>query len=257
MVRFAKMQGLGNDFVVIEGPVPGGPEQVRAWCDRRVGIGADGVLEVGLSDLPPAIARMRYWNADGTPAEMCGNGLRCAARYLFDRGLVDSAEFVIETDVGFNRVEVRSDSSVRVELGGYSVGSTFEFGGIDFTAADIGNPHAVAFLDDEADLGGPLLEEVGPELQTHSIFPQGVNVELAVRRGINAVLVRVWERGIGETQACGTGAAAVLAVAASQGRMGSAGQVLLKGGVLAVTLDDNSVWIEGPAVEVFEGVVRS
>ena len=248
------MEGLGNDFVVVEGFIPE-PDQVRAWCDRRLGIGADGVLAVSGSEHAEASARMRYWNSDGSAAELCGNGLRCVARYVFDREWTESPEFVVETPSGLREVEMRADGSVRAQLGGYRVGGSVTAGGYRFTKADVGNPHAVTFLEDAARLDGGCLDEIGPSMQRHQAFPEGVNVEFAAPLDGGAFRVWVWERGAGETRACGTGAAAVAAVAHAGGRAGPTVGIRLPGGTLDVELVDGTAWISGPAVPVFEGTI--
>ena len=248
------MEGLGNDFVVVEGVDPD-PERVRAWCDRRLGIGADGVLAVSGSEHAKATARMRYWNSDGSAAELCGNGLRCVARYVFDREWTDDREFVVETHTGLRDVEVMADGSVRAQLGRYRVGGAVTAAGYRFTSAGVGNPHAVTFLEDAAGLDGVDLDEIGPSMQHHPAFPEGVNVEFAAPLEGGALRVRVWERGAGQTRACGTGAAAVAAVAHAGGRAGPAVEIRLPGGSLDVELIDGTAWIRGPAVPVFEGTI--
>ncbi len=250
-MEFLKVEGLGNDFVLFEGPAPSA-EQVREWCDRRTGIGADGVLWVTRSDHPQAVARMGYWNSNGSAAAMCGNGLRCVARYVFEQGWTARRSFTIETAVGLNRARILADGLVRVELGPYRVGSRLEIGGRCFTTADMGNPHAVTFVEHRAALEDAPLGTLGPSFQDHPSFPDGVNVEFAlVTEG--GFRVRVWERGAGETRACGTGAAAVAAVAARDGRADPATGVELPGGSLGVQLTDGVAWISGPALVVFSG----
>lgn len=252
-MEFLKVHGLGNDFVLIEGPTPS-PEQVRRWCDRRTGIGADGVLRVTRIDDPEAVAGMEIWNADGSAAEMCGNGLRCAARYVFDRAWSGGKSFRIRTATGLNRAEMLDGGNVRVELGPYRVGSEVNVDGRSYTAAEVGNPHAVTFVGDAAELARVVTAEVGPSLQQHPSFPAGVNVEFAapVRGGL---AVRVWERGVGETRACGTGAAAAAAVAYHTGRAGPLSRVELAGGSLEVRLSAGVAWIRGPAIPVFIGAI--
>ncbi len=254
-MNFVKMEGLGNDFVVIEGPAPMA-EQVRQWCDRHTGIGADGVLRVSKIDHEGAACRMEYWNADGSAVDMCGNGLRCTAAYAYEQGWTAGGSFTVETAVGVRRAEMSSDGMVRVELGPYRVGSRLDIGGRSYVAAEVGNPHAVTFLDgpDGLDLDQAPLAAVGPSLQDHPAFPDGVNVEFVAVSG-NGLRVRVWERGVGETRACGTGAAAAAAVACRQGRSGRTAEVELPGGTLGVELADGAAWIEGPAVRVFRGAI--
>lgn len=249
---FVKMEGLGNDFVVLEGPLDLTEPRVQQWCDRRRGIGADGVLEVTPTEPGSgANVRMRYWNADGSPAEMCGNGLRCVARYAFDRGLVAERTFTVASPVGRNAAEVLEDGSVRVQLGAFSVGDPVEIGGRRYHKATVGNPHAVTFVDEA---GTDLVHTAGPAVETNEEFPGGANVEfVTVRDGM--LSMRVWERGVGETQACGTGAAAVAAVANAVGAAGRTVTVELLGGRLEVELIGDQAWITGPATYVYSGVL--
>lgn len=242
------MEGLGNDFVVIDGPVPSGDE-IRHWCDRRRGIGADGVLRVTTSHHDGAAIRMQYWNADGSDAAMCGNGLRCVARYGLDHGLTDGKQFGVETAVGINRAEVLEGNLVRVELGRYDVGDTLRIDDVDYVRASVGNHHAVTFVDDPE--RAPVTT-VGPQIEVHESFSEPVNVEFVsvVDSGLR---MRVWERGAGETHACGSGAAAAVAVAAHRGLVEPATNVELPGGSLAVELIDGVAWITGPANVAFAG----
>lgn len=243
-MQFTKMQGLGNDFVVLEGPVLLSAEDVAELCDRRFGIGADGVLVVTNGDP----IGMEYWNADGSPAEMCGNGLRCVARYAYDKGWAVDRNFVIQTPVGARAVMVLADR-VEVELGRPSLQGSRSFAGVDYELVDMGNPHAVTFVDDpsNSDVGG-----VGSALQAG--FPDGANVEFASRSG-EGVLMRVWERGVGETLACGTGMAAVAAVAAERFGLAYPIQVSVPGGEASIDIRDGVAWIIGPAEYSFRGSI--
>ncbi len=254
-MQFVKAEGLGNDFVLVESVAPSS-DQIRRWCHRRTGIGADGVLQVTRSDGPEAVARMRYWNADGSVAGMCGNGLRCVARYVYERGWPDGRAFTIRTATGLNRAEIIDDSTIRVELGAFRVDGRAEYEGRYFTTVDVGNPHAVALLPDPIMLEEVSLAAVGRALQNHPLFPSGVNVELAAPIS-NGWRVRVWERGAGATLACGTGAAAVAAVAQRKGLSGHTTEVELPGGTLGVDLIDEVAWISGPATLVFSGDIPS
>ena len=248
-----KAEGLGNDFVLVEGTAPS-TVQIRRWCNRRTGIGADGFLRISRSDHPEAVARMEYWNSDGSVAGMCGNGLRCVALYVFERGWTDRRSFAIRTPTGLNRVEVMEDGAVRVELGPYRVGRESVMEGLTFTPVDVGNPHAVTFVPAAADVEDAPLAKVGMALQDHPRFPDGVNVEFAAPTD-HGLRVRVWERGAGATLACGTGAAAVAAAAYREGRAGPTTDVELPGGRLGVELIDGVAWISGPAVMVFSGTI--
>lgn len=244
---FVKMEGLGDDFVVLDGPLAPTEEEVGRWCDRRRGIGADGVLVV--TPTSDGVT-MDYWNADGTPAEMCGNGLRCVARYSVERGLTPSDEFTVETSAGPRRVEV-GQSTVRVELGPVeALGDSVDLAGYELVPILVGNPHAVAFVDD---CYAVPVEAVGPLIEGDPHYPERTNVEFATVIGRDRIALRVWERGVGETLACGTGAAAAVAEAYRSGRTGPSVTVLLPGGEMAVQIVDTVAWIEGPATVVFSG----
>ncbi len=243
-MQFVKMEGLGNDFVIFEGPLGLTPGQVVELCDRRRGVGADGVLVV--TALEDGV-RMEYWNADGTPAEMCGNGLRCVARRAVDLGMVTSREFTVVTPVGPRRVMV-GEGDVTVDVGPSRVGEAVEIDATTYHRADVGNPHAVALVDDPSRVR---VAEVGPRVERR--FPGGVNVEFVAVQAPTALTLRVWERGVGETQACGTGAVASVAVGHHLGVTGSDVEVVLPGGVARVRLDGEHSWLTGPVVTVFEG----
>ncbi|MFP3881375.1 MAG: diaminopimelate epimerase [Actinomycetota bacterium] len=241
---FTKMQGLGNDFIVMDGPIGLAREEIAELCDRRFGIGADGLLAVTRGDP----IRMEYWNADGSPAEMCGNGLRCVARYVYDRGWAADRNYGIQTAVGTRGVRVLEDR-VEAELGRPKLEGVRAIEGIDYEIVDMGNPHAVAFVDDP---GTVEVASVGKRLQTE--FPNGSNVEFAALDG-SGVAMRVWERGVGETMACGTGIAAVAAVAAERHGLASPVEVSVPGGQASVDFRDGVAWIVGPAEYSFRGSV--
>jgi diaminopimelate epimerase len=245
---FVKMEGLGNDFVVIAGPRDLDAGTVAALCDRRRGIGADGVLVV--SPGPPI--RMEYWNADGSPAEMCGNGLRCVARFVSERGWVDEPVFSVLTPAGERSVEV-GDDVVRVELGPVDAdGSSVDIAGYELTRVGVGNPHAVTFV---SDCYATPVSAVGPVVEGDPAFPGRTNVEFATVVSRNRLALRVWERGVGETLACGTGAAAAVAEAHRRGLTDNRVSVLLPGGELVVEIVEGVAWIEGPARSSFVGTV--
>ena len=246
---FVKMEGLGNDFVVLAGPRSPTPSQIAAWCDRRRGIGADGVLVV----TPGAGGvRMEYWNADGSAAEMCGNGLRCVARYARDRDLAPDGEFIVDTAVGPRRVTVGPEA-VRAEMGPVQVGTgVVEIAGYRGTPVSVGNPHAVVLVDD---CYAVPLAAAGPLFETDPAFPGGANAGFATVIDPQRIALRVWERGVGETLACGTGAVAAVAAARDNGLVGDAVTVHLPGGDLQVEITDGVAWIEGPARTVYRGTL--
>ncbi len=243
-MKFTKMHGLGNDFVVVDGGVAVSAQLVRSLCDRRFGIGADGVLQVTAG---AAGVNMGYWNADGSIAEMCGNGLRCVARRAWDTGLVDTPSFVVVTPSGPKRVVV-TPLDVSVDLGPVGFGGPVDIEGLRYDRVDVGNPHAVT----EADPATVDLARVGSMVERHPRFPDGTNVEFYTWVGDDRVRMRVWERGVGETLACGSGMVAVAAVARRERDIASI-TVEVPGGSAEVSFDDG-VWLTGPAVTVFDGV---
>lgn len=240
-MKFTKMQALGNDFVVIEGSPPDGG-LIRRLCDRRFGVGADGVLLV--EDGPT----MRYWNADGSPAEMCGNGLRCVARYAVDRDRAPTGEwFGIGTAVGSRRARVEGDR-VTVEVGRVTLEETITIGGLGYRRADIGNPHAVALVEEPEVID---VAATGSAVSGATSFPAGCNVEFVAIETDDRIRLRVWERGVGETLACGSGM--VVATAVARGTGEGTTTVLVPGGAGEVFFENGTGYLTGPAEEVFVG----
>lgn len=246
-MQFVKMHGLGNDFVVLAGPQEVSPDQVRVWCDRHVGIGADGVLVA--TPLRAGRVRMEYWNSDGSPSEMCGNGLRCVTRFAVDRGWASSGRFTVESSVGDLIVEMLDEDIARVEVGSWRVDQDTEaIDGFEFRRASVGNPHMVTFVDH---LEAAPIHSLGSKLENAT--EGGINVEFAQRLDDDVILVRTWERGVGETRACGTGAVAVASVAGlDTGDRETT--IRLLGGDLRVELDGDRAWITGPADYSFSGI---
>jgi len=249
-VDFVKMEGLGNDFVVIDGPVEMKPERVRRWCDRRFGIGADGVLEI--TQLGGDRIGMRYWNADGSEAEMCGNGLRCLARLAADRAWVDPGKITIATAMGDMPAQVLADGMVRALVGTPVVAGP----PVDLAATvhriSVGNPHAVVFVDDPAETD---VATIGPQIEQDALFPDRSNVEFVAIEDGSDIRMRVWERGVGETLASGSGAAAAAFAAATYRGVTPPVTVSLPGGRLVIELGDGEAWMIGPGNVVFEGRV--
>jgi diaminopimelate epimerase len=279
-MHFVKMHGTGNDFVLIEakGDERDWPQLAVAMCDRHFGVGADGILLALPSDR--AAIRMRVLNPDGTEPEMCGNGIRCLAKYAVERGLVrpDGDRFDVETGAGVLTVQVIGDGRkvdrVRVGMGKprFAAGEIPVLVNADpplvniplelvdgasrqvlpVTAVSMGNPHAVHFV--QQPVAAFPLAQVGPAVAFHSLFPNGTNFEVARvidRRHIEA---RVWERGAGPTLACGTGASAIMVAARLQGMVDSMVDITLAGGMLTLEWDgEGEVLMTGPAVAVFEG----
>lgn len=276
-LAFTKMEGLGNDYIYVAdleqriNPAEF-PAISRAVSERHFGIGADGLIVI----LPPegdADFRMRIFNADGSEAQMCGNGIRCFARYVYDRGLTKKRELAIETLAGIIRPEIRVEvgrvTAVRVDMGEPTLErSRIPMGGegaspvrdepvrvggrlYKITAVSMGNPHAVIFIDDVAAVDLP---ELGPALEHHPLFPERVNVHVVEIESSSALRMRTWERGSGITLACGTGACAVLVAAHLTGRAGRHATVRLPGGDLEIEwAENNRVYMTGPAEEVCSG----
>lgn len=259
---FHKYEGLGNDFIVVEGTDERGvlPDRAAVLCDRRFGVGADGVLLV----LPPrgdgCDVRMRVINADGSVPEMCGNGVRCVALHLARARGLRQATVTVDTDAGPCACSVedgRGEGMVTVDMGVVRVYGerSLEIDGkrVTLTVADAGNPHAVLF----GSFSRGEVEHLGPRLATHPAFPRGTNVEFSSVSGDGIDLV-VWERGVGITLACGTGACATAAAACARGLVsrGVPIPVRLPGGRLDITIDESGrVTMRGPARHVFEGSV--
>lgn len=241
--EFTKMQGLGNDFVVLEGPAKPSTDDVIRLCDRHFGVGADGVLLV--TEGTPIV--MDYWNADGSAAEMCGNGLRCVARYAYDRGWADGEEFEVDTPVGPRKVRVVGEV-VEAEIGPALIEGEETIEGQRYRLVDTGNPHAVAVV---ADPDSVDVATVGPVVAKEAGFDAGCNVEF-IAIGDDGVRMRVWERGVGETLACGTGMVAA-GVVALEGNSGSV-RVQVPGGSAQVVLEGDVAWLIGPADYSFTGV---
>jgi len=242
-MRFTKMHGCGNDFIVVDGPEAIAPERARALCDRRTGIGADGILVIG-------VPIGRRWplvihNADGSIADACGNGSRCVARYLLDRYGGDALELDTASGVVPAR---RDDEGIAIELAAPTVGALVRLDGHEARSVRVGNPNVMVFVDDPADvdlerLAATLTSQHGP-----------ANVGVLVARGPGDIELRVHERGVGETLACGTGSCAAVAAAIARGDVTSdTVRVRLPGGTLVVRPRGDRYELAGPAEYVFTG----
>jgi len=280
MIHFTKMHGLGNDYLVVDAMQESPSESklsalAKALSDRHFGAGADGLILV----LPSRAAdfRMRIFNSDGSEAEMCGNGIRLFAKFVYERGHTKAKDLEVETLAGIVRPRLRVRggrvTSVRVDMGeprlarseipmkgtdqAQVVNERLRVGGqrYQITAVSMGNPHCVMFVED---VDRARVGEIGPAIERHDLFPKRTNVEFAQVVGDGEIKMRVWERGAGETLACGTGASAVLVAAVLNGLSSRKGVVHLRGGDLKVNWnrEDNHVFIEGPAAEVFTGETR-
>lgn len=275
-MKFTKMHGLGNDYVYVEAfsqPPPADPAALaRAVSDRHFGVGSDGLILILPSDR--ADARMRMFNADGSEGEMCGNGVRCVARFIHDHDIARKPRVTIETGRGVLTLDLTVEDGVaklvRVDMGtpildpelipttlpgAPVVEAPVEIGGreLRLTAVSMGNPHAVLFVDDVAAFP---LETLGPLIEHHPAFPRRVNFHAVEVVTPAEVRMRTWERGSGVTLACGTGACAVAVAGVLSGRTGPRVLAHLPGGDLELEWPnrDSSVFMTGPATEVFSGV---
>ena len=259
-MRFTKMQGLGNDYVYLNG-LDGLPEDLpelaRRISDRHFGVGSDGLICICPSQT--ADFKMRIFNADGSEGEMCGNGIRCLGKYVYDKGLTGKRELIVETAAGLRTLELLVENgrvaSVRVDMGCPQVGEPLELMAASkswtVTPVSMGNPHGVLFVDRPEALD---LEGLGPQFEHHPAFPQGINTEFVACPAPARLTIRVWERGSGATLACGTGACAALAAAVVQGRTGRQVSARLPGGVLELSWPSGgTICMTGPAEMVFEG----
>ena len=281
-MKFTKMHGAGNDYVVIDarGIEADWHRLAKDMCHRRFGVGSDGLLLVLPSDC--ADVRMRMFNPDGSEAEMCGNGIRCLLKYSLERGIVSHGEgpVNVETLAGIRRLEPLWDgsavSSSRVDMGEpelrperIPVAVTEDMAGgpvLDFplcvddvdlnlTFVSMGNPHAVAFIDTPVDRFP--LHRIGPQVEINGLFPNKVNFSIVNVKEGSRLSARVWERGAGETMACGTGACAIAVASRMQGFTGDEVDITLPGGVLSISWKgEGPVFMEGPAADVFDGEWR-
>ena len=274
-MRFTKMHGAGNDYVYVDcfqNPAPPDPAGLsRVVSDRHTGVGSDGLILICPSE--KADARMRMFNADGSEAEMCGNGVRCVAKYVYDHGLVRKPALTVETGRGVLKLELElagdSVRQVRVDMGEpileaariptalpgnppLDVPLTLADRRFQATVVSMGNPHCVIYVDAITDV---LVHGVGPVIECHVAFPRRTNVEFVRVNRTDDVTVRVWERGSGETRACGTGACGVAVAGVLTGRTQRRLTAHLPGGDLQLfwSETDNHVYMTGPAVEVFSG----
>ncbi len=277
-MRFAKLEGLGNDYLFTE-DIPKNPSRAaRLLCDRHYGVGADGLVLILPPENPEADVLIRIFNPDGSEAEMCGNALRCLGKYLYDRGKTSKQDLMVETikgivptvlmvrdgrvyrvkaDMGepiFQRAQIpmqcapgEEEQQVlneKIYLDGME---TFEF-----TAVSLGNPHCVIWVDSVDDFN---VEKYGPMIETYSMFPNRINVEFIQMLDEDMIKQRTWERGVGETLACGTGASASVVAGVLSGKIKRKSKVELKGGILEIywSEKDNHVYMTGPCKDVFEG----
>ena len=276
-MRFIKMQGTGNDYVYVDAfreKVENPVELAQRVSHRHFGIGADGLILIKPS--PGMDAEMEMYNADGSLSEMCGNGLRCVAKYVHDTYASGKNDFRFLTGAGLRTASISSRDAeghaerIQLDMGvpvfrGLDIPTTFdepqvlrksiEISGrkLEFSAVSMGNPHCVIFVDDVANFP---VEEIGPQIEHHAWFPHRVNVEFVQVLSASEVIQRTWERGSGETWACGTGAAAVSVIGRKLGLTGDKLTIHLTGGDLLLEYSgEGSVLMTGPAVEVFRGEI--
>ena len=272
-LKFTKMHGLGNDFVMIDninGSIDINSDQIRYIADRHSGIGCDHVLVIYPSKDPSVEVMFRIFNADGNEAEQSGNGARCLGKYLFDNGLVETKEFNTENVKGIVKIIIDNEESIRVNMGrpvfepneipllsdNQQSVYTIELGNVsvEVSVLSMGNPHAVLNVDDVQ------LAEVevwGKKIQENSMFPESVNVGFMQIMGRGSIRLRVYERGVGETQACGSGACAAVVAGIMENKLDNNVVVELKKGNIVINWagEGNEVWMTGPATTVFEGQI--
>ena len=274
LLNFTKMHGLGNDFIVIDAinqALDLDAEQVRFLADRRFGVGCDQLLLVEAPQSNEAEFRYRIFNADGGEVEQCGNGARCFARFVVDKGLTDSQSIKVETSSGMIVLNIEEDEQVTVNMGVPNLQpASLPFEAIQqassyelelegtfyhITAVSMGNPHAVLRVDD---IKQAPVEQLGPQIESHRRFPQHVNVGFMQIVARDVIKLRVYERGAGETLACGTGACAAVVAGQVQGWLNKKVKVNLTGGELVIRWQggDNPLYMTGPASHVFEGQIE-
>lgn len=256
-MHFTKMHGLGNDYLYVYGEVPSDVANLSIrLSDRHFGAGSDGMIFITPAASPAADFTMRIFNADGSEAKMCGNGIRCVARYVRERGYTDRDELTVETLSGIKKILIDGEF-VTVDMGKAEVSEDILLDvGLTCTPVSVGNPHAVTFTDNVELV---LLRDIGPKIECNAAFPGRVNAEFVEIIGENELRMRVWERGSGETQACGTGACASAAAAVAKGfcRADEPIKVHLDGGELEITIkSDFTAIMRGSAEFVSEGEIN-
>ena len=280
MLNFTKMTGLGNDYIYVDctdgTKLNNIPELAKKLSERHFGIGADGLIIIDKPDNNKSDFKMRIFNSDGSEAEMCGNGIRCVAKFIHDNKLSDKDKMSIDTLAEIKKVKLIEDKNgqcneVIVDMGEpifqdknipYNVYEPFnkdldinvEGEKMRFTVVSMGNPHAVTFVENLDDLK---IEKYGPIIECNPIFPNRTNVEFVQILDKNNIRVRVWERGVGETYACGTGACAAVVASGINGYTDENVAVTLPGGRLNIEWGkDNHIYLQGTAKTIFEGVIK-
>ncbi|MDT3721100.1 diaminopimelate epimerase [Pseudomonas oryzihabitans] len=273
-LRFTKMHGLGNDFMVLDLISQHAhiqPKHVRQWGDRNTGIGFDQLLIVETPSTPDVDFRYRIFNADGSEVEQCGNGARCFARFVFDKRLTVKKQIRVETKSGIIELHLKGDGQVRVDMGAprlqaaeipfvaeaEALSHAVQVAGetVELAVVSMGNPHGVLRV---ADVDQAPVQTLGPQLECHPRFPQKANIGFLQIIDAQRARLRVWERGVGETRACGTGACAAAVAGIRQGWLKSPVSIELPGGLLTIEWEGvgQPVLMTGPATRVYEGQVR-
>lgn len=266
-MKFTKMHGIGNDYVYVncfEETVEDPAAVARFVSDRHYGIGSDGLILICPSDV--ADCRMRMFNEDGSEGSMCGNGVRCVGKYVYDHGIVKESRISVETLGGIKYLDMQVENGlvtmVTVDMGIPELTSELpeqivvDGKALEFTGISVGNPHAVYYVED---VDGLDLEKIGPAFENHERFPDRVNTEFIRVIDREHIKMRVWERGSGETWACGTGATACAVASMMHGLVEDTAEVQLRGGNLTIRWDRESghVFMTGPATEVFHGEITN
>jgi diaminopimelate epimerase len=276
-IKFTKMHGAGNDYIYVDAQQYDIPDPAAAavkWSRPHFGVGSDGLILIGASEV--ADFRMRMYNNDGSEGMMCGNGVRCIGKFVYDKGLTRSKTVSVETRAGIKILQLQTDANDRVtgatvDMGepilsnkeqlytadGRMTAGRVEANGKNYTGTfvSMGNPHFVIFVDD---IGAIDLAGEGPALECHPLFPQKCNIEFAEVRENGIIRTRVWERGTGITMACGTGACATAVAAKLNGRSNGQSIIAMDGGDLTIEwrVTDNHIYMTGPAATAFEGEIE-
>ncbi len=263
-VKFTKMHGAGNDYIYVNTmlyPLANPEELAVKWSAPHTGIGSDGLVLIGPSDI--ADFSMHIYNADGSEAMMCGNASRCIGKYVYEKGLTKKKTITLETLSGIKELQLtvkrKKVTLVTVDMGAPTIGEIaleLEAGGKQYigTVISMGNPHLVIFVENIAKVN---LSEIGPLLEHHPLFPHRTNIEFAQVITEEEIRMKVWERGSGITQACGTGACATAIAAIVNGKSGRLTNIIMDGGVLSIRWDNesNHVYMTGEAIKVFDGTI--
>lgn len=259
-IKFTKMHGAGNDYIYVDTtnyPIAAPEKKAIEWSKFHTGIGSDGLILIGSSD--KADFSMRIFNADGSEAMMCGNGSRCVGKYVYEYGLTAKKKITLDTRSGIKVLKLHVEGG-KVTAVTVDMGSPLETEAVDFgdqfpfqsTRVSMGNPHLVTFVEDITQINLP---EIGPQLENYHLFPDRTNVEFAQIVGKDTIRMRVWERGSGITQACGTGACATAVAAVLHGLAGRKCDIIMDGGTVTIEWEEATghILMTGPATKVFDG----